>query len=534
MKFWRFRKAEEGHQNDVDAVIRDTPSDYECLWLPVCVTFRQILPRIDSHFCVNERGELALMALPNFTVSKTFTKLMYESPSSGIVLVQRILQDKDESYLAPITLTANQASILADVMRHFTRGEWSQGLKKHDWRKLVSEIRAKNNAVLNDSSYWQEINRMQVIDKTSPKEPDEIQAHPGFVHGIPIFVYTDPGAERVQSKQELQREIFVCQQLARDNIESVRNTIKNSPAWGNLNENDEFVHVINRAEVEIKLYMKAWPSFADIMLNPEMAEFIPGPPTELKFTPKGQEILKRTESRELIFSISNWGDSDIAQVALHMNKFKGQSPKDSVTAPSITIFKDEMGIHALPAKLFRIRAVLFSAGTDAGEPLFLDALPASQIQDVNWKPIAEETASEWWQTDTIAKKVLWLVTYNLASHAIGDPEELIYSVTPIGNDVIQVALLFDNLEEGSPYAFAITRDDFAIKAIPVFPSGTYEMQSDGALVSKTLVRLKNYCITRKGERIDLQGAGQMMQFIKPIYSVVVSGKYKAPEIYETR
>jgi hypothetical protein len=352
----------------------------------------------------------------------------------------------------------------------------------------------------------------------------------------------------------LQREIFVSQQLARDNIESVRSTLRNSPAWGNLDENDEFMHVINRAEVEIKLYMKSWPSFADIMLNPEMAEVTPGPPSELKFTSKGKEILKQAGPRELKSSILNWGDPNIAHVALHVSKFKGQSPKDSVTAPSITIFRDKIGIHALRTKLFlspRLQTIPLISSTPSSleedssplssilnslvpNALNLDTVPASQVPEIGWKPIAEDMAYEWWQTDTIAKKVLRLATYNLASHLVGEPEEVIYSVTPIGNDVIQVALLFDNLEEGAPYAFAIIKDDFAIKAVPVFPTGTYERQSDGALVSKKLVRLKNYCITRNGERIDFPSGGEIMAFIQPIYSMVVSGKYKAPEIYQTR
>lgn len=522
MKFWRFRKAGDRHQNSTRAEVEN--SDYEHLWVLVCVTFRQILPRIDSHFCVNERGELALIALPDLTVSRTFAKILYEHPQTGVVLVQRILQDKDKSYLVPVTFTAKQASILADVIDHFTRGEWSQGLKKHDWHKFVSGIKAKNAAFLNDPSYRHEICRVRVIDNANPEEPDEVQTHPGFVHGIPIFVYTDLGAERVQSKMELQREIFVSQLLAKDNIESVRGTMRSSPAWGNLNENDEFVHVINRAEVEIKLHMKSWPSFADVMLNPEMADFIPGPPPELKFTPRGKEILKQTESRELISSISNWGDPNIAQVALHVSKFKGQSPKDSVTALSITIFRDELGIHALQAKLFRIPIASFSLRGENDSPVFLDALTTSQIPEISWKPIGDEETSEWWQTDTIVKKVLWLATYNLASHSIGDPEEVIYSVTPIGNDVIQVALLFDDLEEGAPYAFAIIRDDFSITATPVFPTGTYEVKPDGGLVTKKPVILKNYCITRNGERIDPQNAGQIMQFIRPIYSAVISGR----------
>ena len=265
-----------------------------------------------------------------------------------------------------------------------------------------------------------------------------------------------------------------------------------------------------------------------------MAEFIPGPPPELRFTPRGKEILKQTESRELISSISNWGDPNIAQVALHVSKFKGQSPKDSVTAPSITIFRDEMGIHALQAKLFRIPTASFSLGGENDSLVFLDALTASQIPEISWKSIGDEETSEWWQTDTIAKKVLWLATYNLASHSIGEPEEVIYLATPIGNDVIQVALLFDDLEEGAPYAFAIIRDDFAITAIPVFSTGTYEVRSDGALVTKKTVFLKNYCINRNGERIDLQSAGKIMQFIRPIYSTVISGECKEFEIYGMR
>jgi hypothetical protein len=170
MKFWRFRKADYSQQNSANAGADITSLDYECFWILVCVTFRQILPRIDSHFCVNERGELALIALPDLTVSKTFAKLMYEYPSSGVVLVQRILQDKEESYLVPVTFTANQASILADVQSYFPRGEWSQGLKKHDWRKFVSELKAKNDTFLNDPTWRQGISRIQVIDNTRSRE----------------------------------------------------------------------------------------------------------------------------------------------------------------------------------------------------------------------------------------------------------------------------------------------------------------------------------------------------------------------------
>jgi len=56
------------------------------------------------------------------------------------------------------------------------------------------------------------------------------------------------------------------------------------------------------------------------------------------------------------------------------------------------------------------------------------------------------------------------------------------------------------------------------------------VQSDGTLVAKKALFLKNYCITRNGERIDLLETGQITQFIEPIYSTVISGKHKQSEI----
>lgn len=269
------------------------------------------------------------------------------------------------------------------------------------------------------------------------------------------------------------------------------------------------------------------------MLDPEMTEFDDSL-SKLIFTPKGiqasDEKIKSWDAKSG-FSIVNWQEPDIAHIALHVMQFNGQSLKESVTSPAITIFRDEMGIHALKSWLFRISAMSFSLGIQASEPVFLDKIPTPQIPETNWKPISEEVTSEWWQTDAITKKVLWLATYNLAFHLIGKPEEVVCSVTPIGSDVIQIAMLFDNLEAGAPYAFAIVREDLAVKAIPVFQVGTYEFESDGALVARKPVFLKNYTITRKGERI--QSSEQVVQFIKPIYSTVIGGEYREPKVYET-
>ncbi len=539
MKLWRFGKYDKedtkSYTNSLEPNrdSREMPElDYKCIWLLICTTYNQILPGTDLYLCVNERGEVALIALPDMVVSVALGKILYEQPHPSAVLIQQIEHGKDNSHLAPAIFTEKEAYAKTAITSAFNRGELAQGLKKHNWQKILTEITAKNPTYLNNVSYRQRINRIKILDKLTTEGPDDFQRITGYPREIPVFLYTSPDTTREVSKQEIQRELFVRQLLGEDNIKQVRNTLRMSPFWGHLQENDAFVHVINRAEIEIKLHMNVWPSFADILLNPEMAEFNSGPPPKIIFTSKGEEILRQTESRELAFSITTWEEPNIAQLALHVNTFKGQFPKDSVTTPSITIFRDEMGIHALRSKLFRISTASFSLGEETGSPVFLDALPTSQIPEITWKPIAEETTSEWWQTDSIAKKVLWLATHNLASHVLGNAEEVVYSVTPIGNDVIQVALLFDDLDEGAPYAFSIIKGAFDIRAIPVFTSGTYEEQSDGSLVPKKSVRLKNYCITRNGERIDILAEGHLFLFIRPIYITVICNKHEQPPIYQ--
>jgi hypothetical protein len=167
-----------------------------------------------------------------------------------------------------------------------------------------------------------------------------------------------------------------------------------------------------------------------------------------------------------------------------------------------------------------------------GKPRNLDTITTSEIPEISWEPVTGEVPSEWWQTDMITRKILWIAIRNLASHLIGNPDEVICSVTPIGKDVVQVALLFDMLEEGAPYSFAIIRDEYAIKAIPVFPKGIYETKPDGTLITTKKVFLKNYIITREGERI--QSGDRRLQFVAPIFTMVMGVEYKESKVDETR
>ncbi|MFC1900358.1 hypothetical protein ACFLYN_02075 [Chloroflexota bacterium] len=535
MKFWRTQRSEE-RKSPSQKINLHTGTDnieQKILWLLVCVTYNQILLGNDLYLCVNELGEMALMMLPDLEVSETLGKIFYEQPHPSVVLVQHSRYGKDQSYLAPALLTNEQSLAMTAITYAFNSGKLEKDLKKYDWEKIIKEVIVNNSNYFNTGKHQHRISRITIADVIDTRQSDDSQRISGYNREIPVFMYFGLNKERKLNRQEMQRELVSRQLLYQENIDFVRNSLKTSPVWHHLDENDAFVHVINRAEVEIKLNMKSWPSFADLLLDPKLAEYNPGPPPGIKFTPKGVDLFKKTKSRELIFSLLNWGEPNIAQVSLHVIKVKGQSPKDGVTAPSITIFKDEMGIHSLQAKLFRVSTASFSFEGEIDSPVLLDAVPASQIPEISWEPIDEEMTSEWWQTDTIAKKVIWLAAYNLASHSIGDPEEVIYAVTPIGSDVIQVALVFDDLEDGTPYAFAVINDKSEIKAIPIFPTGTFESLPDGSLVTKNSVFLKNYCVTRNGERIDLQSSGQTMQFIRPIYATVISGSYDDPKIYGT-
>lgn len=544
MKLWGFGKLSKDKSDDSfpKTIEPELPSvsggvisesDYESLWMLLCVTFSQILPRTDLYLCLNERGVLALLALPDLMVSMTLGKSS-KHPRRGAVLIQQIQQGKDKSYLSPITYTDKQFSGLSGISSIFNRGELRQWLKKYNWQKIMPEVKANNFAYLNDASYRQEVNRIKVLENASPRDPDDFQTLPGYDSKIPIFLYTEPHSQIEINRERLHREIFLRKYLSDNRIEELKKNVTTLRPAGNLRDNETMAYVISRVEAALLLSSSvARPPFADIMLDPEMTEFDDSL-SKLIFTPKGiqasEEKMKSWEEKSG-FSIVNWQEPDIAHIALHVTQFNGQPLKESVTSPAITIFRDEMGIHALKSWLFRINAMSFSLGIQTSEPVLLDKIPTPQIPEINWKPFSEEVTLEWWQTDAIAKKILWLATYNLASHLIGKPEELVCSVTPIGNNVIQIAMLFDNLEAGAPYAFAIERDDLAIQAIPVFQAGTYEFASDGALIARKSVFLKNYTITRKGERI--QSWEQVVQFIKPIYSTVINGEYKEPKVYET-
>ncbi|MGB8706781.1 MAG: hypothetical protein WCD72_02370 [Dehalococcoidia bacterium] len=453
----------------------------------------------------------------------------------GIALINRFEKRNDYSYLIPILVTSEQKAKIDKCINAFDEHQLGHALKSDNWNKIISEIRANNSEYLQDTTYRSAITRICITDNLSSEEPDDFQELPGFGEKVPVFLYTSPDRLLSLSREQLNRELNVRLMFSNDSFETVANTIRNDRHWMSLPKNHPFIHVINRVETELQMnYDKQRPSITNFLLDPALSVFTLEPNPTFRPTSKGSEIMKLIEDKNLKtgFSITNWDEPNIAQVTQHVFYNENVSLKDSAISPAITIFRDEMGIHTMPTEIFRIDTTIFSLSNVAEGLIFVDELEPPQIPEINLGPVSDPSSDKWWQKDTIAKKILWLVAHYFVMRILERPEYLLFSVTPILDNTIQISLLFEILEEGRPYAFAVIKDDFIINAIPVFTSGTHKFNPDGSITTQKMHSGKNYAISRDGKRIS--NPLEIKEFIKPIYSPIVSGKYKDPQVYYSK
>ena len=564
MKLWGFGKRDE-NKNQVNAAESSqtlvTKSDYECLWIPISVTFMQLLPRVDLNLCVNERGEIALIGLPDLYVVVAIGKAKCEHPNakSSAVFIQRIHQGKDESYVSPIAYTDEELRDIYDVVNTGTGNstqpfDWKgllQRISKVNWSNIVPQVESSNTAYLTNSAHCQKVSRLKITDNFSPKEPDDFNTIAEYPTKVPVFIYLLANDNLRMSRNDLERELGLRLQFSLENRRATRDNLRILTGADVISDYDPFVGVLARVEAELRINSETRQTdritLSNLLLNPKMSEFVTEPNHAWKMTPKGQEETKKILPAASGSTISNFGEVNIVHIAFHVGQSQGKSLKDTVVSPSIFIFKDKMGIHTTPTHLFRIHTDSFIRVKVHPEQIMnLDELPVQQIPELEWIPIEEKLSAAWWQTDKIAKKVLWLVTRYLASHLVGNPQKVIYSVTPIGDKAIQVTPLFDNLEDGSPYAFVVIRDyqvalknrnltdnsvafKTAVVGIPVFQSANYKVGDDGAMTSTKLMLKKDYCITNDGVR----AFGPVLEFIGPVYSTILSGDFERPTVYET-
>jgi len=512
---------------------------YERFWIVLIGTFIQILPRIDLNLCLNQDGQIGLIAIPDLIMSKALAESFCTSSTNKgsvrCIAVVNCFEEKNEcSYLIPIVITSKQKNKLDKISKGFGEHKLGRALKSEKWNKIVSEIKASNTKCLQDISYRNAISRICITDNLRPEEPDDFQEFPGFEGKIPVFLYSSPDTQLSLSREQLNRELSLRLAFFDHCFELVYGGMTKNRHWMTLPKNHPFIHTIARVEAELEIdYDKQKTiSITNCLLDPALSDFTLKPSPTWTATAKGSEIGKLIENQKTSFSIINWDEANIALVTQRVFYNENASYKDTVISPAIMVFRDEMGIHTMPTEIFRIDAKIFSLSNVAEAPISIDELEPAQIPEVDLGPVSDLSSERWWQNDTIAKKILWLVTNYFAMRTVEKPDYLLFSVTPILDDAIQISPLFEELEEGRPYAFAVIKGDSMIDAIPVFASGTYRYNPDGSLTSQTWHSGKYYAISRDGKRIDTRL--EMRQFIKPIYSAIVSGKYREPKFYATK
>lgn len=530
--FWESneQKKQQQQEQPIETTRREqkdyTQSSYECFWLPFTTAMKEVFPRYDSILCINEHGELAILELPESLISIARAKVVYEHANTDVAFIQHISHGKDESFLVPVIYTQKQVAKLDSLHSSFTRGNLKRELEKGSWPGLVSEVRTSSLPYQHQSSLLQPLKRAHVIGNEDPTKPDGLAVLEGCDNKIPVFIYTSPDEELELDMEQLHREMVVRGMLSQQLLKLIEDTVRKMPDAGDWHKDKGFMQVISRVEAELELNSEAArPPMAELLLNPQNTQLILEPEVTLKLTAEGERARQYLRERPLQsgFSISDWGDPNIAQVVLRVGERENMTSPQSVTSPAITIIKDELGIHTLPAYLFTVCTGIFDIGHTPDKTGWLDEVPASEIPEIQWQPATGDIPQVWWQVDTIARKILWLVTRNLYSHLVPEPLELTCSVTPIGEDAIQVAVVEGSREVGTPYAFAVMRGDLGVSGIPIFPTGTIKYHPDGSAEIE-LALLKNYTITREGERKQTKDLFTLLD--RPIYSLVVSAKRK--------
>lgn len=491
----------------------------EYFWLVLIGTFGQILPRIDLNLCLNQNGQIGLIAIPDMAISKTSAKLRtppVKGMMAGFALINRFEQEKESSYIIPIDISAKQQAKLEKIIRGFREHKLGHALKSENWNKLVSGIRANNVRYLQDVAYKEEVKRICITDNLSPEEPDDFQRYPGFEGKVPVYLYTSSNKPLSFSREQLNRELAVRQTFFDGCFEDVYKKI--SQDNDRLAEDIPLIHTIARVEAELWMDYdrQKMPSKTNICLDPALTEFTLEPSPTFIATLRGSELGKTIEDEKMGFSIRSWNEPNIVQITRHIYR-ENATDKETAVSPAITIFRDEMGLHTLPTEIIRINTEVFSVGKTAKEPSCIDELEFAQIPELRLQLQSDLSTEKWWQKDTIARKIVWLVANYFAMRTVKEPDYLLFSVTPILDDAIQILPAFEELEDGLPYAYVVIKHASVVDAWPVFAGWT---------LRKGHFAGKYYCISRDGKRMN--APFEIRQFIKPVYSAVVSHQYEKP------
>jgi len=504
---------------------------YKCFWLPIIDAKLEVFPRHKSLLCINEYCNLAFFILPDVLISMALSKVIYDNSMSNIAIFQQIDNNRDESYLTPILLNENQLKAFNKLTDSYNKGKLNEKVGDRFWSKLINEIKENSSRHFNYPQILQQLERADVFGRPHLTQADDENITADGK--IPVYIYTCRGNRLKFAPNKFMRlETLFLVTYDKKSADELLDLVSKLPHMGDWQKGGTLaglVELLCRLEFELTLNSdELKPQLTEIILDPDKSNITLIPNPIVTPTDKGKEALNRVHAPNSGFSIYNWGEPDIIQIILYALR---PFPKP---ISSITIMKDELGIHTLPTYLFDIytsRLMGSLRADDNRQVVVLDEIPTDGIPEIELQAISRNIPNTWWQTDRIARKILWLSVQNLLSHQSIEGERKILSIIPVGDNAIQVSIAQTNTEEGAPYAFAVIIDEMQVNAIPIFQSNIFKRGKDGSITTRTGQFLKNYTITRKGERIierPHEGGFITSQFTRPIYSAMLRNPHFNP------
>ena len=504
---------------------------YQCFWLPIINAKPEVFPRHNALLCINEYCNLALFILPEVLISMALSKVIFDTSMSNIAIVQQINNNRDESYLTPILLNETQLKTFNKLADSYKTGKLNEKLGDRPWSKLINEVKENSARYFNYPRILQQLERADVFGRHHLTQADDENITAS--DKTPVYVYTCRGNTLQFARNKFMR-VETLFQVTYDNKfqKEILDLVSKLPHIGDWQKERPLaplVELICRLEFELSLNSdELKPQLTEIILDPDKSNITLEPNPIVTFTDRGKEVLNNVQAPNSGYSIHNWGEPNIIQIILYaLQPF-------SKPISSMTIIEDELGIHTLPTYLFDIYTSKFVwnlRSDDNRQIVSLDEIPTEGIPEIELQAISKNIPDSWWQTDKIARKILWLSVQNLLSHQSLEGERKILSIIPVGDNAIQVSIAEMNTEEGAPYAFAVIIDEMQVNAIPIFQSNKFQTGKDGSITIKKGMFLKNYTITKKGERIIERHHEDGLVtscFFHPIYSVMLQNPHFNP------
>jgi hypothetical protein len=515
--------------------------DINKVWFPFFLVMPEFMPRHHSYLAFNNLGKLRILILPDSYTSvakgKLASKLRQQPESKSsyfdVAFVNEINSNDDASYLVPIMFSQDQVNFLADKFISCSSpdklsSKLINAMKDNSIKNLTGDVLTSNADNFKEPQLSQRLRRIRFDSDYRPTNPDDT-AHPfaGYNEDVPVFIYTFRDDGPSVNKDRFHRELAIRRAIETDNRTAIAKTINQLPKAESWAKRSYLLQTICKVEAELTLiHSLLWKSLGPIMLNPAFYQY--EFPDTFRPLPEGTEAVNRLGhlwDEQTAFATTNWGEPNIIQLIGNVGDPSNWGTRKGMISPAITIFNDKFGIHTALTHLFVYQRIVGKQG-ERTKTIHSDDLETSQIPEIEWIPLGIIQPKSWWSRDIIAKKLIWLSVMHLCSHLTEYEAEVIFSVTPLGENAVQVSPAIAQLESGAPYAYLITQDENEITCMPVFTSDTFTYSDDGrSIVTNKQIFLKHYTITKDGIR---KRDNSIHYSTAPVYVPVMTEEYKSP------